>query len=132
MTTAEKCDMVYQAVVKRKLIKDIAKENRVTPNTVNMLVANATRKPNYISELYAKDDDKQEKFERVEAMVKDMAKNHEFIDSCETVMEKFKENEVQKVHPSFIRKVMLDIGFKYKKVNQIALSANSERSMVLR
>ena len=86
LTTAEKTEIVYQAVVKMKLVKEIAKKHRVSVATVTMLVSKAKRKPHFIEELYARDENREEKFKRVEAVVKEMTKNNEFIDSCEFVM----------------------------------------------
>jgi len=40
--------------------------------------------------------------------------------------------EAVKVTEHFARKIMNDIGMRYRKVNHIAMSANSQRSLVLR
>ena len=61
-----------------------------------------------------------------------MADKDEFIDSCQFVMNRVNENSVHEHAPHEIRKCMKDLGFKYRKVNHIAMSANSERSLVLR
>ena len=56
-----------------------------------------------------------------------VTENNEFIDSCEFVMNRVnnKDDSEQPVKQEFVRKTMLDLGYKYKKVHQIALSANS-------
>ena len=64
-----------------------------------------------------------------------MADRNEFIDSCESVTEIINKNSVSTVHGITrheVRKIMKDLGFKFKKVKHIAMTANSERSIVLR
>ena len=92
LTTAEKTEIVYQAVVKMRMVKEIAKKHRVSQATVNMLVSKAKKKPDFIKDLVERDEDKEDKFKRVEAAVKEMAEKNEFIDSCEFVMNKVNEN----------------------------------------
>ena len=61
-----------------------------------------------------------------------MADRNEFIDSCESVTEIVNQNSTRGIARHEVRKIMKDLGFKFKKVKHIAMTANSERSMVLR
>ena len=85
-----------------------------------------------MQELFHKRDLKDEKFEAVKAVLDDMVQKNEFIDSCEYVTKRVNENSGSTIQQTKVRQIMKNLGFKYRKVNHIAMSANSERSLVLR
>ena len=72
------------------------------------------------------------KINEVQKVLNDMNEKDVFIDSCKSVGEVVNQNNVHVCKPKEIRKIMKDLGYKYRKVNHIAMSANSERSLVLR
>jgi len=123
--------------------KDVAKEFRVGVNTVSKLVSKASKNPRFIDELFSKQELKSIKYSEVEDVVNTMIDNNEFIDSCKYVTNKVNEFKLSSsnsddpvyrpdITETEIRIIMKDMGLKYRKVNHIAMSANSERSLVLR
>ena len=79
---------------------------------------------------------KNTKNDRVEAVVQKLIDEDVFIDSTKMVVEKVREQdspvEAISVTENQAREVMKDMKMKYRKVNHIAMSANSQRSLVLR
>ena len=79
---------------------------------------------------------KNAKHDRVEAVVRKLIDEDVFIDSTKMVVEKVREQdspvEAVSVTENQAREVMKDMKMKYRKVNHIAMSANSQRSLVLR
>ena len=68
----------------------------------------------------------------IEETVTELVNQNSFIDSCKQVKDIVNEqNEIQ-VSEEEARKCMRDIGMRYKKVKHIAMTANSDRSLVLR
>ena len=143
LTQSEKLAIVHAVVVKLKKVKDVAKEYRVTVSTVGVLVSKAKRKPQFIKELFAKQDLREVKRALVEEVVKEMVDKNVFIDSCQAIIAKIKgpeqlEHSSTSSHDAVVisqadtREVMKDMGMKFRKVHHVALSANSERSLVLR
>ena len=61
-----------------------------------------------------------------------MTDRNEFIDSCDTVMAIVNKDFALECARHEVRKIMKELGYKYKKVKHIAMTANSERSKVLR
>ena len=70
-----------------------------------------------------------------------MIENNDFIDSSQYVLKHIQEmsdeeekndKESLELKEGEICKIMKDLGFRYRKVHHIALSANSNRSLVLR
>ena len=91
------------------------------------------KKPEYIRELFAKADERKMKSDKVKAVVKHMVKQDEFIDSVKTVARRIEEEYgPDDITETDIRKVMKQMNMRYRKVNHIAMSANSQRSMILR
>ena len=78
-----------------------------------------------------RDNTKVHKTDEVEKVLNEMNEKDIFIDSCKSVGEKVNLKNVHILKPYEIREIMKDLGYKYKKVNHIAMSANSERSLVL-
>ena len=133
LTPAEKVDIVHQVLVQHRMVKDIAKANRVTPMHVGMLVSRAKKNPKFIAEIFNKEENSGQKQERIEKVVQEMVQKDEFIDSCKAVVKRTNiELQDSAVSEAETRKVMLAMGMKYRKVHHIAMSANSERSLVLR
>ena len=64
------------------MFKDVAKEYRVSVATVGVLVSKAKRKPQFIKELFHKNDLWEVKTALVEDVVNEMNVNNKFIDSC--------------------------------------------------
>ena len=79
-----------------------------------------------------RDNTKVHKTDEVEKVLNEMNEKDIFIDSCKSVGEVVNKSNVHILKPYEIREIMKDLGYKYKKVNHIAMSANSERSLVLR
>ena len=65
----EKLDIVHDVLIKYRMVKDVAKEHRVSVATVNMLVSKVRKKPELISELFDKRDVKCQKKEIIEGVV---------------------------------------------------------------
>ena len=73
------------------MVKDVAKDFRVSIGTVNMLVSRTRKKPELISELFDKRDLREQKQKVVEDEVNSLVESHAFIDSCKMVQDKMKE-----------------------------------------
>jgi hypothetical protein len=145
LTQQEKLEIAHQCIVGQRKWADVAKEHRVSVGTVSMLVTKVKRKPQVISELFVLRDLKGQKQNIVEGVVDSLTRSNAFIDSCTSVVDKVKRVDVGNTEASImkaevikdikadeVRKTMLEMGLRYKKVNQIAMTANSERSLVLR
>ena len=65
-------------------------------------------------------------------MVETMAEENDFIDSCDYVLKVVNQDFEHVCTRDEVRKVIKELGFRYKKVKHIAMTANSERSLVLR
>ena len=132
----EKLAIVYAILIEYQEVKYVAKQYRVSPATVNQLVQKAKKKPEFVSELFSRTDMKNTKNDRVEAVVQKLIDEDVFIDSTKMVVEKVREQdspvEAISVTENQAREVMKDMKMKYRKVNHIAMSANSQRSLVLR
>ena len=61
-----------------------------------------------------------------------MAEENDFIDSCDYVLKVVNQDFEHVCTRDEVRKVIKELGFRYKKVKHIAMTANSERSLVLR
>ena len=85
-----------------------------------------------MKELITKEENKEKKFNRVKEVVEAMVDRNEFIDSCDSVTKLVNQNFELECARTEVRKIMKELGYKYKKVKHIAMTANSERSMVLR
>ena len=96
------------------------------------LISKAQKNPKFIKELFDRDNINVHKKYAVDKVLNDMNEKDIFIDSCKSVGEIINQNNVHVFKPYEIREIMKDLGYKYKKVNHIAMSANSERSLVLR
>ena len=139
LTSAEKVDIVHQIVVQHKMVRDVAKVHRISTVHANWLVTIAKKKPKFIDEIFYKENVSAQKRAHIEKVVKDMVKDNEFIDSCKAVLKKVKsdlkpsaEASGMSISEAETRLVMRDMGMKYRKVKHIAMSANSQRSLVLR
>ena len=104
-----------------------------------MLVVKAKRNPDFISELFDKEILKDRKRDRIEAVVNQMDTADSFIDSSRTVIKQIEKDQLDSAEEDKLQikeheacKLMRELGMRYRKVNHIALSANSERSLVLR
>ena len=73
------------------MVKNVAKEYRVTIGVVNMLVSRSKKKPQLISELFDKRNLKEQKQIIVEDKVNDLVKSQAFIDSCKMVQDKIRD-----------------------------------------
>ena len=88
LKASEKLDIVHKVLVEFKMVKDVAKEYRVTISTVNMLVSKSRKKPKLISELFDKRILKEQKQKVVEDVVQGLVESQAFIDSCKMVRDK--------------------------------------------
>ena len=61
-----------------------------------------------------------------------MTEENDFIDSCDYVLKIVNKDFELVCTRDEVRKVMKELGFRYKKIKHIAMTANSERSLVLR
>ena len=70
-----------------------------------------------------------------------MTERNDFIDSSKAVIKHIKENEADEDDQeddevvyieAEVCKIMRELGYRYRKVHHVALSANSNRSLVLR
>ena len=102
-------------------------------------MAKAKKNPKFISELFANEELQEKKVEMVKEVVEEMRDNDVFIDSCKMVTKEVQKKCFQRGNPYQFGiteqqacKIMRELGMRYKKVQHIALSANSERSLVLR
>lgn len=60
MTVAEKVDIVHKVLVEHELQKDVAREYRVRPLVVHFIIKKAQRIPDFLLELVAERDRKEE------------------------------------------------------------------------
>ena len=88
LTPTEKLDVVHQIVVQHKMVREVAKEHRITSMHANVLVMKAKKKPRLIAEIFNKEIASAQKRERIEMVVNNMVQNDEFIDSCKAVLTK--------------------------------------------
>ena len=139
LTQEEKLEIVYQVVIKLRKYSDVAKEFRVKEYTVSLYVTEARKNPRFIRDLFSKRKLKQKKKDLVKQAVEDMSSKNDFIDSCRSVVKHVNGVNDDAGHPGRgsltepeTLKIMKELGLKYKKVQHIALSANSQRGLVLR
>jgi hypothetical protein len=94
----DKLDIVHQVIVKHKMVVTVAKEYRVTQNTVRILVAKAKKKPKMMDELLCRQDMQQTKEEIILAVVNRLIESDAFIDSCAFVHKQV--NQEHMIQPS--------------------------------
>ena len=82
---------------------------------------------------------KDHKRDKIEEVVNELDSKDVFIDSCRMVIKKIEEDQAGEADADRLLikeqeacKIMRGLGMRYVKVQHIALSANSERSLVLR
>ena len=57
LTVVDRLDIVHQVLVQCKMVVAVAKQYRITQNTVRMLVVKAKKKPKFMAELLSKQAD---------------------------------------------------------------------------
>ena len=90
------------------------------------------KNPKLIDEIYAKRDEKEAKYKAIGHVVDTLIEEDAFLDSCEKVVESVQAGYEMEVNKDDARKVMLAKGMKYRKINHVPISANTDRNLVLR
>ena len=88
LSLMEKLEIVYEAIVKQRLFKDIAKEYRVSLPTVGAYVLKAKKNPNFFKELLFKKELREARQKRVENVLENLIEKDIFIDSTKFVADK--------------------------------------------
>lgn len=113
--------------------KDIAKEHRISQSVVSRVVGKALKNPKFLQELISERDLKIKAREHIVDVVTKMNQREEFIDSAAHVQKEIKKEGEQTVKSYVVRDVLRkDLGMRYKKINPIAWTANSNRNLILR
>ena len=74
------------------MVKDVAKQFRVSVITVGQLIIKARKKPKFIDELFAKETMKQQKYDIIKDVVEEMNEKDHFIDSASSVIKHIKQD----------------------------------------
>ena len=85
LSVDEKINIVHKVLVEFEYQKDVAKEYRISIQTVSTLVSKAKKKPEFLRELWDKRSKKEEKVTAAVQNVSQMINNHEIIDSADKV-----------------------------------------------
>ena len=85
-------DIVHAVLVDFKMVKDVAKQYRVSTITVGQLIIKARKKPKFIGELFAKESIKQQKYDIIEDVVQELNEKDHFIDSASSVIKQVVQN----------------------------------------
>jgi hypothetical protein len=83
-----KIKIASQVLVEKELQKDVAKEHRVSPQVVNVLVKKVERSPNMLTELLDKEKAVTVKHHTIASIVTEMNEQDCFIDSTASVKRK--------------------------------------------
>ena len=78
--------IIHQVVVEHRKVSMVAKEYRVTSSAVKMVVAKACKKPEYVPQLFCKQDAQQENAALIEQVIEGLIARDTFIDSCDQVL----------------------------------------------
>ena len=120
-----------------------------------MVITKVRRNPKFLDELFAEKDLMELKVNCIGKVVDDLNAQGVFIDSCKSVLNEVRASSsnkprnldgtpslridsiernlfVEDVTERDVRKVLKEKGMRFKKVVHIAMSANSQRSLVLR
>ena len=91
LSPSERLAMAHAVLIEHRQAREVAKEYRVSVAAVYQQVQRASKKPEFIRELYARAGAEQEKCDKVKAVVEHMIEQDEFIDSVKMVADKVEE-----------------------------------------
>ena len=132
LTADDKMEIVYKALCKKELRKDVAKEMRVSPQVVSRLVGKF-KSERYMEEILQKEQHVDMKVKVVKAMVAKMLEESKFIDSARSVKERIERDVGVDISFNFVRDVMTEkLGMSYRKILKASFHANSPQNVILR
>ena len=132
LTLEEVLNILYRVVVEKQPNKDVAKEFRASPSRISSLVCKGRLNPKFLAEMYEARDKRLAKEKQIEEFVGELNGREHFIDSAHSIVSRIQDELALTVKVAEVRKVMKEMGMRYKKVVHIPLKANSERNLVLR
>ena len=125
-------DIVTKALIEMRAHQDVAKEHGITAARVSLLVHMVKKKRLVIEELLDKQMTKRQNQKLIGKIIDQLVEDDAFIESVDDVVHAVKELTSQDFKPHVIKDVMKQMGMKWRKVTQIPLAGNRDRSKVLR
>lgn len=125
LSNNDKLMIVYKALTKGELRKDVAKEMRVSSSVVSKLVT-AFKEQSLMDRLQFEEENYDMKVNVVKKIVNEMLEDDEIIDSAQSVSWRVEDEVGVTIRPHFVRAVMTkELGMSYRKILKASYHSNS-------
>ena len=122
----DKLDIAHRAIVSCEPQKDLAKEYRVSPVVVSLLICQVRKKPKYLAELIAQRTEKQQLELKLADYIEALMKHGFQIRTVKQVRDMFEAATSISLHDYQVRRVMKELLLlSFKKIVRLAPQANS-------
>ena len=133
LTLEEKIEIVHQYLLGLQTQRDVAQAMGGKITVVKSLMKKVKANVDYLQELRAKENDKQNVIAVVESETQALLRQKKIIKKASMVKHIIKENHGLLLKDQTICKIFHEyLGMKYKKVKRIAFKGNAEKNLVLR
>ena len=130
---AEIVQICHEALILKQHHADIAKWHNVSAATVSRHSSKAKKNPEFMSELYSKQDQLEQDRLGIIYAVQECMDAGSIITSTKMVQELLPAGSKGKTRPQLVREVLRDhFGQTYRKVTHLAPKQNSDRNIILR
>ena len=133
LSVDEKICIVHKVLISFEHQREVAKEYRISPNSVAQIVHKAKKKPKFIRELWNRKAEKEEKVEAAINCIGELISDRVKLDSAGTVMDKLHEKTDKEYKVHQVRSILgKQMGMSYKKLSSVSLHTNSPKNLILR
>jgi len=133
VTSGEKLAIVYKYVIKNVAAANLAKEYRITPQYVSLLVKKANKNPKMFEELEDIEENENALKDSVKAAITEYCKAGAFLSSINDIQARLHTDHGIDIKGWKLLHILhKDIGMKYKRVSHTSWQGNSPRNLILR
>ena len=133
VTLNEKIDIVHRVLIGFEKHADIARELRVAPSVVAMVIYKAKQKKEVLRELLNKREEAASRREAIKAVTEGLNARRVVIDNVQQVLKEVTQGPQIETTDKEVRSVMREeLGMRYRKIKTVSLHSNSVKNLVLR